>query len=103
MDDTFWLNITDYLDCSENDLGYTNWTLDPSFDFESIDVVEVNGNGTFCFANSTFEMEREDWTFSCFVKNHPLLEECLTTEGSRFKTFWIYFAIRSVFQVNVIE
>jgi len=101
VDDTFWLNITDYLDCSDNDLGKTNWTLDTDFDSDSISVVEMKGNGTFCFANSSLVGETEQEKFSCFVRGHPHLEECFISEGSKSETFWTYFAIRSVFQVSL--
>ena len=99
LDSDFWLNITNYLDCSEHGPKEADWTLDPDFMFESVEVFEMKNNGTFCSANSSLEAEDQNKTNSCFVRDHPQVESCLQTFGSRAKTFWIYFAIRQVFQV----
>jgi hypothetical protein len=100
VDSEFWSNITDYLDCSANQPTETNWTLDETFNVDSVEITEIRGNGTFCLANSTFNHFEESSRFSCSIVNHPDVEKCRKTEGSQSTTFWVYLAIRSVFQVS---
>ncbi len=66
-DPNFWTNITEYLDCSEKGPVGSNWTLDTSFEFDDVNVTEMDGNGTFCVAGNP---SSED-VFSCTILNHP--------------------------------
>ena len=66
-DPNFWKNITEYLDCSEKGSFGSNWTLDTDFEFDSVNVTEMAGNGTFCIAGNS---SSED-VLSCSILNHP--------------------------------
>jgi hypothetical protein len=84
LDDNFWLNITDYLDCTTSGPPESKWTLDTSFVADSVEVVELRGNGTFCFANSSLSEEDSVNKYSCSVVNHPQLV-------SMFKPLLLYY------------
>ena len=57
-----------------------------------------NDNGTFCLSNN-YNWDHDYTSFQvCNISGHPDMPQCIKKAGSHSSTFWIYFAVRTVFQ-----
>ena len=86
-------NITSYLSCDE-----PISLLDEDFELFSPNVTE-SANGTFCRAESDFEPDYLNGSYvtHCRLVGYPRAERCETKHGSHATTFWVNFAIRTVY------
>lgn len=86
--------LSDFLYCPGGDLDVID------FPWNSVSTIE-NSNGSFCQAESELNLEPPNPTGifqRCLVKDYPGLRTCVKQSGSHVQTFWIYFAIRTLFQ-----
>ena len=67
--------------------------------------ITTNGNGTFCTAaasdldlDSEVDLGPGSYIKRCELVDYPRVETCITRTGKHSTSFWVYFAIRTVFQ-----
>ena len=68
--------------------------------YVDFDVLNDRKNGTLCMASLFNESWPEEWVVKELqICNYTGLNTCYESEGSHFKTFWIYVVLRMLYQV----
>ncbi len=81
--------------CSDDE-HWDNGGVEVSLDVDGVTTFETE-DWWFCLAQSSSSAPAEGIIQTCEVIGYPDLEPCEESEGSRAVTFWVYFAVRTVF------
>ena len=101
--ETFYNDLINYLKCSdENGEELTIENLDTAL-FQKVPtntskLLDIPGNGTFCYLNSEIANVSITQCNIDIVRN-PYLGECFDTEGSHAAMFWTYLPLRALWQI----
>lgn len=96
QNDDFWININ-AASCVDN--HELNIESDPVFEF--LQVIYNKNQEPFCLASNNHSINGSTLTNYEICNYEELqLNSCHSTVGSHSKTFWVYFALRMLYQVS---